>query len=155
MKQCTYCGKEYSDEAALCAIDQQPLGPVEPPMPSGVRPNTGPVRMPKKRIGIALLASAAAIAWTLLLYSLFGAASYLGAMAGARGPSAGKQLMKIYIWLLPMLAFLFIILGSLNLTKGKLRRIGFLYAWVVLVPYALVILWFVFIIAGGAGLMIG
>lgn len=25
MKTCPYCGKEYSDDAASCAIDQQPL----------------------------------------------------------------------------------------------------------------------------------
>jgi uncharacterized RDD family membrane protein YckC len=25
MKKCPYCGKEYSDEVAFCAIDQQPL----------------------------------------------------------------------------------------------------------------------------------
>ena len=25
MKKCTYCGKEYPDEAEVCAIDQQPL----------------------------------------------------------------------------------------------------------------------------------
>src|SRR6266566_8428207 len=26
MKKCSYCGKEYSDEAAFCSIDGQPLG---------------------------------------------------------------------------------------------------------------------------------
>ena len=25
MKKCTYCGKEYPEEASVCAIDQQPL----------------------------------------------------------------------------------------------------------------------------------
>ena len=25
MKKCTYCGKEYPDEAEVCAIDQEPL----------------------------------------------------------------------------------------------------------------------------------
>ena len=27
MKKCTYCGKEYPDDAAVCAVDQQPLVP--------------------------------------------------------------------------------------------------------------------------------
>lgn len=25
MKRCTYCGREYSDEATVCSLDQQPL----------------------------------------------------------------------------------------------------------------------------------
>jgi hypothetical protein len=33
MKQCTYCGKEYPDEASVCAIDQEPLRVVMPPPP--------------------------------------------------------------------------------------------------------------------------
>jgi hypothetical protein len=31
MKTCSYCGKEYSDEASVCAIDGQPLKSVAPP----------------------------------------------------------------------------------------------------------------------------
>lgn len=30
MKACTYCGKEYPDEATTCSIDQQPLGSFSP-----------------------------------------------------------------------------------------------------------------------------
>jgi len=30
MKKCTYCGKEYTDEASACAIDGQPLAPFPP-----------------------------------------------------------------------------------------------------------------------------
>jgi hypothetical protein len=33
MKQCTYCGKEYPDEASVCAIDEEPLRVVMPPPP--------------------------------------------------------------------------------------------------------------------------
>lgn len=37
MKKCTYCGKEYTDEASECAIDGQPLAPFppEPALPDG------------------------------------------------------------------------------------------------------------------------
>ena len=30
MKRCTYCGKEYSDDAVVCAIDQEPLDSDQP-----------------------------------------------------------------------------------------------------------------------------
>ena len=28
MKSCAYCGKQYPDEATVCAVDGQPLKPV-------------------------------------------------------------------------------------------------------------------------------
>ena len=31
MKKCTYCGKEYPDEATSCSIDGQPLKDLSPP----------------------------------------------------------------------------------------------------------------------------
>ena len=33
MKQCTYCGKEYPEEASACAIDGEPLQEVMRPIP--------------------------------------------------------------------------------------------------------------------------
>lgn len=39
MKKCTYCGKEYPDEATQCAIDHQPLASFPPePQPAAVTP---------------------------------------------------------------------------------------------------------------------
>ncbi len=32
MKKCPYCGKEYPDDATICAVDQQPLQEVRPPL---------------------------------------------------------------------------------------------------------------------------
>ncbi|MGO8838707.1 MAG: tetratricopeptide repeat protein [Limisphaerales bacterium] len=34
MKKCSYCGKEYPDDADICAFDQNPLDAVTPPLPS-------------------------------------------------------------------------------------------------------------------------
>jgi hypothetical protein len=40
MKKCTYCGKEYGDEASICAIDGEPLAKFPPePEPAGVNPH--------------------------------------------------------------------------------------------------------------------
>ena len=39
MKQCIYCGKEYPDEASVCAIDGEPLRDVMPPPPVTVVPS--------------------------------------------------------------------------------------------------------------------
>ncbi len=42
MKKCTWCGKEYSDDASICAIDQSPLvsDPPALPVPES-QPETG------------------------------------------------------------------------------------------------------------------
>jgi hypothetical protein len=34
MKTCPYCGKEYPDDAVVCAIDQTPLTPARSPLPN-------------------------------------------------------------------------------------------------------------------------
>ena len=41
MKKCTYCGKEYPDEAEVCAIDQEPLES-DAPVPSVVSEDSSP-----------------------------------------------------------------------------------------------------------------
>lgn len=33
MKRCTYCGKKYPDDAAICTVDQEPLESVQPTPP--------------------------------------------------------------------------------------------------------------------------
>ncbi len=38
MKKCTYCGKEYSDDASVCAIDGEPLRDVVPVPPTSPPP---------------------------------------------------------------------------------------------------------------------
>jgi len=42
MKKCTYCGKEYPDEATECAVDQLPLKRVGAPDASQYEPDTAP-----------------------------------------------------------------------------------------------------------------
>lgn len=46
MKRCTYCGKEYPDEASTCAIDGEPLAKF-PPEPETTSPTANPVEEEK------------------------------------------------------------------------------------------------------------
>jgi hypothetical protein len=43
MKKCTYCGKEYANEATSCAVDQQPLMRVDSPGSNQPQPEAAPV----------------------------------------------------------------------------------------------------------------
>jgi hypothetical protein len=45
MKRCPYCGKEYSDEYSVCAIDESPL---EPCVPKTSRANGTSVTLPHR-----------------------------------------------------------------------------------------------------------
>jgi hypothetical protein len=38
MKKCSYCGKEYPDDATICTVDQQPLQEVHPPLRNRAAP---------------------------------------------------------------------------------------------------------------------
>lgn len=44
MKKCTWCGKEYPDEATTCAIDDQPLASLTPSRASGEQRNRPPAK---------------------------------------------------------------------------------------------------------------
>jgi hypothetical protein len=90
------------------------------------------------RILAGLFAVAGAIAWTLLLFAL---AQWGNAMAGA-GDGAGTErgstppqeiLLAAVVWLVPVTAFAFMLLGSLGVLKGAWRHIGYWYALIFLV----------------------
>jgi hypothetical protein len=101
------------------------------------RPLATPAANLLVRILAGLFAVAGAIAWTLLLFAL---AQFGNAMAGA-GDGAGTArgsdplgiLLAGIIWLLPMTGFVFMLLGSLGVLKGALRRLGYWYALIFLV----------------------
>lgn len=85
------------------------------------------------RIFVALFAVAGAIVWTLLLLALkqlahawTGAGDGAGTGDGSNPPQA--ILLAVVVWLVPMTGFVFMLLGSLGVLKGALRRIGYWYA---------------------------
>jgi hypothetical protein len=90
------------------------------------------------RILAGLFAVAGAIAWTLLLFAL---AQWGNSMAGA-GDGAGTErsstppqaiLLAGIVWLVPVTGFVFMLLGSFDVLKGKLRSIGYWYALIFLI----------------------
>jgi hypothetical protein len=46
MKKCTYCGKEYSDDATACVVDEQPLERIDPQGATQHGSDTSPFKDP-------------------------------------------------------------------------------------------------------------
>jgi len=55
MKKCTYCGKEYPDEATVCELDEEPLIDPSTPKPSPFRKIFVIDSTPTKAAGIFLI----------------------------------------------------------------------------------------------------
>jgi hypothetical protein len=90
------------------------------------------------RIFIGLFALGGAIAWTLLLLALkqignaiAGAGDGAGTGSGAIPPEG--ILLAAVVWLVPVTAFAFMLLGALNVLRGASRHIGYWYALIFLV----------------------
>ncbi len=90
------------------------------------------------RIFIGLFAVAGTIVWTLLLLALKQLAhAWTGAGDGAgTGSSAIPPegiLLVAVVWLVPLTASAFMLLGALNVLRGAPRHIGYWYALIFLV----------------------
>jgi hypothetical protein len=93
------------------------------------------------RLLLALFASAGAIAWTIFSEK---AVYFFCVMAcGGDGSGAGQGavaveilLVGVILWALPMVAFVFMLLGSFNRLKGIMHSVGYWYALAVLVILA-------------------
>jgi hypothetical protein len=87
MKRCTYCGKEYDDEATVCAIDAQPLVQMSAPAPQ-----TATTQSP------ALWNPNAAACWSLIFSPAFGACLHArNAEALGRADEARANRVWFYI----------------------------------------------------------
>jgi hypothetical protein len=94
------------------------------------------------RIILAGFALAGAVGWIAFVLWFRGLAHALAGMSD--GPVAGsalpETLFEAAVWLFPMAAFAFILLGSLDLLKGTAGRIAYWYVQITLAAAALVLL---------------
>jgi hypothetical protein len=89
MKKCTYCGKEYSDEATVCAIDGQP---VTGESATADAPKQRPAAPPARSVSPALMSRLRSLhlylgcifAPMLLFFAISGIWQTLGLTNGAR-----------------------------------------------------------------------
>jgi hypothetical protein len=65
MKQCTYCGKDYPDEASICAIDEQPLREIvpAPSVPNSINPEPTSLEFTEKEKQGRLILAASLGVW--------------------------------------------------------------------------------------------
>jgi hypothetical protein len=129
MKQCTYCGKEYPDEASICAIDAQPLRDVVPPLPASP---PSPVSEKQQIIdaehikllsvfhfvvaGLALLGIVFLIFHYFIMSSVFSNPDIWKSQNNA--PPLPKNFLKVFVWFYIFFGFIFGAACFLNLLSG-------------------------------------
>jgi hypothetical protein len=90
MKRCTYCGKEYSDEYSVCAIDERPLESCDPkpPKPDGAVAASEATGQHTKAVWISGACVIASVAFYLILLpggsGAFGLAVILGGLTAVK-----------------------------------------------------------------------
>jgi len=92
MKKCSYCGKEYPDDALVCATDGQPLQPVTPPTPAPPFPVP---QYPPQRKALTYIAPLRAGVVLAVMYGFLGLIfvpfflimTLIGKASGAPGPA--------------------------------------------------------------------
>jgi hypothetical protein len=90
------------------------------------------------RILIALFAVAGAIGWAWLVLALMRWGNSLGGMGDGAGTESRALpplavLIIAAIWLIPTMAFVFMLLSALNVLKGAMRQVAYWYALIFLV----------------------
>ncbi len=100
MKACTYCGKEYADEASACLVDGQPLRSLTTLPP--------PPREEEKHSGLGIASFAISILVGCLLLALFVVANFLNAGRLQHGQNYPGQVyigfVAIFLWAVDVLA---------------------------------------------------
>jgi hypothetical protein len=173
MKKCTYCGKEYPDEATVCTVDHQPLVPdgqlaaqsSAAAMPSAkYSDSTAPTRAIKPALMTRLrswhLYLGCIFAPMLLLFALTGIwqtlgirgtkwMSVLSAIHTSRktknGMGFSTPLLKVFIVMMSIAFIITTILGIIMAVKyGRNRRVAYYcLAFGIIFPLLLIVIQFI------------
>jgi hypothetical protein len=138
MKNCTYCGKEYPDEALACATDGEPLRdmtpkpPVSPPPPSPALPvNDRQQIIDGEHINLLSIfhfvlagLTVVGILFLFLHYfimsTIFMNPDFWKSQKSA--PPFPQEFFKVFIWFYLFMGAIFAAAGVLNLLSGFFLR---------------------------------
>lgn len=132
MKRCTYCGKEYGDEASVCALDGQPLRVVIPasiPAPASEKQQIIDAEHIKLLAifhfvvaGLALLGIGFVLFHYCMMSALFSNPEMWKAQKNV--PPFPKDFLKMFVWFYVFFGLIFGTAGVLNLLSGLFLRQG-------------------------------
>jgi hypothetical protein len=125
MKKCVYCGKEYPDEASVCAIDLNPLEPVIASSPSPPTVSERQLLIDGEHLkllsifhfivaGLALCALCFVFLHYLMMKGMF---SNPDIWKSTQNPPP-KDFFKIFIWFYVFFGVVFFVAGFFNLLSG-------------------------------------
>ena len=150
MKKCSYCGKDYPDDATICAVDQHPLVPVGPSAAHvETNPSASPTAPTPRAVKPALMTQLRTLhlylgcifAPMLLLFAISGIWQTVGIRGGAvmsllsamhtshkqkDGGGFASPFWKLLVILMALSFVVTTILGILMAVKyGKNRRVAY------------------------------
>jgi hypothetical protein len=133
MKSCTYCGKEYPDEASVCAIDGQPLRSVVPMPPVTAQTPASEYQRIIDGEHIKLLSTfhfvVAGLAFCgvafLLMHYLVMSRVFANPdiwKSQTNAPPFPKDFFKMFVWFYIFMGAVFVSAGILNILSGLFLR---------------------------------
>lgn len=129
MKQCTYCGKEYSDDVLVCAIDGQSLRDIVSTLPASSPPTVDEKQwiIDAEHVkllsifhfvvaGLALLGIAFLFVHYLIMSTVFSNPDMWKNQNNSQ--PFPKDFMKVFIWFYFFMGAILVAAGTFNLLSG-------------------------------------